>query len=157
LAAADATIVEKSKTITSQATTIIQQDSDISVQAATIRQQKAELSKLKDKSNYFDEIVREMRYCNTGYAAYNFFASDSVIVVSKNDTNRKFTLTANWPNGGTVEVDYSSDAAWVSFDNNNWRTSTTMTVHPISKGVTVVTFSNTVDYNAFKVLIVVTD
>ena len=157
LFAANATIAEKDTAINSQATTIIQQMTELSNKTTTINQQKAEISNLKKKGNYFDEIVNEMRYGNAGYAAYNFFASDSVIVVSKNDTNRKFTLTANWPNGGTVEVDYSSSAAWVSFDNNEWYTSTKMTVHPESKGVTVVTFSNTVDSNVFKVLIVVTD
>lgn len=150
LAAAKETIADRDESITSY-------KNKISSQTTTINQQKTEISNLKDKGSYFDDIVSDMRYGNAGYASSNFFASDSVIVVGKNDTDCKFTLTANWSNGGTVEVEYSSSAAWVSFDNDEWYTSTQMTVHPRSKGVTVVTFSNDVDSKTFKVLIIVTD
>lgn len=150
LAAANKTIDDKDESITSY-------KNKISSQTTTINQQKNEISNLKAKGGYFDDIVSDMRYGNAGYASSNFFASDSVIVVGKNDTDCKFTLTANWSNGGTVEVEYSSSAAWVSFDNDEWYTSTKMTVHPRSKGVTVVTFSNDVDSKTFKVLIIVTD
>ena len=150
LNAANKMIADKDASITSY-------KNKVSSQTATINQQRTEISKLKDKGNYFDDIVSQMRYGNAGYAASNFFASDSVIVVSKSNTNYKFTLTANWSNGGTVEVNYSSNAAWVSFDDNEWYTSTKITVHPRSKGVTVATFSNNVDSKTFKVLIIVTD
>lgn len=150
LAVAKDTIADRDESITSY-------KNKISSQTTTINQQKTEISNLKDKGSYFDDIVSDMRYGNAGYASSNFFASDSVIVVGKNDTDCKFTLTANWSNGGTVEVEYSSSAAWVSFDNDEWYTSTKMTVHPRSKGVTVVTFSNDVDSKTFKVLIIVTD
>ncbi|MBQ7851394.1 MAG: hypothetical protein IJ342_00730, partial [Muribaculaceae bacterium] len=123
----------------------------------TIIEQKTEISNLQEKGRYFDDIVSGMRYGNAGYASKNFFASNSVIIVSKDDKDCKFTLTANWSNGGTVEVEYSSSAAWISFDKDEWTTSTPITVHPQSKGVTVVTFSNDVDSKTFKVLIIVTD
>ena len=150
LDAANKTIAEKDASITSY-------KNKISSQATTINQQKTEISKLKTKSGYFDDIVSGMRYGNAGYAASNFFSNDSVIVVSKRNSSYKFTLTANWSNGGTVEVDYSSSCAYVSFDKDEWYTSTKMTVHPRSKGVTVATFSNSVNSKTFKVLIIVTD
>ena len=150
LDAANKTIAEKDASITSY-------KNKISSQTTTINQQKTEISNLKTKSGYFDDIVSGMRYGNAGYAASNFFSNDSVIVVSKSNSSYKFTLTANWSNGGTVEVDYSSSCAYVTFDNNEWYTSTKMTVHPRSKGVTVVTFSNSVNSQTFKVLIIVTD
>ena len=153
----DATIASYKEEISSQAATITSNKNKISSQETTINQQKRQISDLKVKKEYFDEIVSEMRYGNAGYAASNFCASDSVIVVDKNDTSCKFTLTANWSYGGTVSVDYSSSAAWVSFDNNTWSKSTTMTVHPLWEGITVVTFSNDVDSKTFKVLIIVTD
>ena len=128
---------------------------EISSQTTTIDDQKAEIRRLQTKSWYIDEIVSQMRYCNTGYATNNFFASDSVIVVNKNEKNRQFTLTAHWSSGGTVYMDYSSYAAWVTFDNDTWRKSTTMTVHPQEKGMTVVTFRNDVDLETFKILIIV--
>lgn len=150
LDAANKTIAEKDASITSYKNTI-------SSQSTTINQQKTEISNLKTKSGYFDDIVSGMRYGNAGYAASNFFSNDSVIVVSKSNKNYKFTLTANWSNGGTVQVDYSSSCARVSFDNSEWYTSTKMTVHPQSKGVTVATFRNSVNSQTFKVLIIVTD
>ncbi len=143
--------------ISSKTATIASNKTKIASQETTINQQKKQISDLKVKKDYFDEIVSKMRYGNAGYAASNFCASDSVIIVDKNDTSCKFTLTANWANGGTVSVDYSSGAARVSFDNNSWSKSTSMTVHPYREGVTVVTFSNNVDSKTFKVLIIVTD
>ena len=126
-------------------------------QTYTISSQAIEIANLGETCDLYDKIVKGMRGGNAGYASKNFFASDSVIVVSRNDKNCKFTLTANWPGGGSVDVSYSSLAASVSFDNNEWDTSTQMTVHPRMKGVTVVTFSNNVDSKTFKVLIIVTD
>ena len=111
----------------------------------------------KIKAGHFTDIVNGTRYGNIGYAASNFFASDSVIVVSKGEFNKKFNLTAYWSNGGSVIVSYSSDAAKVSFDNESWSKSTEMTVIPREVGVTVVTFSNNVDSKSFKILIVVED
>ena len=132
------------------------QKRSVELKQKSIDAQKQKITALEKKANNFDDIVSGMQFGNTGYAASNFFASDSVIVVRKNETNRKFKLTANWSSGGTVYVDYSSNAAVVSFDNDEWSTSTQMTVHPLSEGVTIVTFSNSVNSKTFKVLIIVT-
>lgn len=157
IAEKDASITSYKNKISSQTTTINQQKTEISSLKTEISSLKTVISSLKTKSGYFDDIVSGMRYGNAGYAASNFFSNDSVIVVSKSNSSYKFTLTANWSNGGTVEVDYSSSCAYVTFDNNEWYTSTKMTVHPRSKGVTVATFSNSVNSQTFKVLIIVTD
>ena len=119
--------------------------------------QKSQIADLEEKSGYFDTICKELSTGNIGYAASNFKASESVIVVDKNETNRKFTLTANWTNGGTVSTDYSGYSAWVNFDNDSWTTSTKMTIEPWQEGVTAVTFSNDVDSKTFKILIIVTE
>lgn len=137
-------------------TTIKSKESTIKIRDDTIKNLDKRIDSLEKKANNFDNIVNGMQFGNTGYASSNFFASDSVIVVSKNETNRKFKLTANWSNSGTVYVDYSSSAAYVSFDSDEWSTSTQMTVHPLSEGITVVTFSNSVNSKTFKVLIIVT-
>lgn len=123
----------------------------------TIEANNRKISDLEDDSDHYNEIIRYAKYEDFGYAASNFRASTGVIVVDKDNDNTKFTLTANWSNGGTVEVDYSSSAAWVDFDKNEWTTSTTMTVIPNYEGVCVVTFSNNVDSKTFSVLIIVTD
>ncbi|WP_347072323.1 zinc ribbon domain-containing protein [Intestinimonas butyriciproducens] len=132
------------------------QKSTISSQKSTISSQKNQIAALEEKGGYFDTICKELSTGNIGYAASNFRASESVIVVDKNETNRKFTLTANWTNGGTVSTDYSGYSAWVDFDNDSWTTSTKMTIEPWSEGVTTVTFSNDVDSKTFKVIIIVT-
>lgn len=145
------------QTVSAQNDQIAGLESQISAQANTISTQKGQIADLTQKGDFYDEIVSEMRYGNIGYASDNFCVDDSVIVVSKNETGRKFTLTANWTGGGTVSVERSSYAADVSFDNVEWQTSTQLTVLPNSEGVTVMTFSNDVDFKTFKMLIIVTD
>ena len=73
---------------------------------------------------------------------------------------RKVTLTAHWYNGGTVSMSYSPYATRsvdVSFDKENWDTSTTLTITPKRVGVTTVTFSNDVDSHTFKMVVIVID
>lgn len=130
---------------------------EISSREATINSQKNKIADLEDKANNYDDICSMMSSGNIGYAAANFKSSESIIVLQENELNRKFTLTANWISGGSVSADYSSFAASVSFDNDSWYTSTTMTINPMHEGATVVTFSNDVDSKAFKILIIVTD
>ena len=151
-----AAISEQESKISSLEQQVSSSDTAIKIRDNTIKNLERKIDTLEKKANQYDDIVNGMQLGNTGYAASNFFASDSVIVVSKNETNRKFKLTANWSNGGTVYVDYSSSAALVSFDNDEWSTSTQMSVHPLSEGVTIVTFSNSVNSKTFKVLIIVT-
>ncbi len=138
----------------------------ISSLECTVSAQKADISSLKsqtennnDKAEAYDDLISALSYGNIGYASSNFQSSESVIVVKKTEQNRKFILTANWPNGGTVDTSYSPTfpTAYVSFDNDEWDTSTTMTVEPVRAGITTVTFSNDVDGRVFKVIIVVTD
>ncbi len=126
-------------------------------QKSTISQQNTTIANLKKKANNYDDICSSLKYSNIGFAANNFKSDESVIVVRKNEKDRKFTLTANWSRGGNVGVSYSSTAATVSFDKDSWYTSTTMTVEPWSVGATVVTFTNDVNSDRFKILIIVTD
>lgn len=148
---------EAIETVATQTTQIEELEKEVSTQESTISSQKSQIVALEEKGGYFDTICKELSTGNIGYAASNFKASESVIVVDKNETNRKFTLTANWTNGGLVDIDYSGMAAFVSFDNDSWTTSTKMTIEPWQEGVTAVTFSNNVDSKTFKILIIVTE
>ena len=132
-------------------------EATVEKQTNTINSQKKTISNLKPKATNYDDICSSLKYGNIGFAANNFKSNESVIVVRKNEKDRKFTLTANWPSYGYVDVSYSSYAATVSFDKDSWSTSTKMTVNPHSVGATVVTFSNTVNSDTFKILIIVTD
>ena len=155
---------ETKETVATQEDEIENLNKEISSQKATIADQEASISALEEssallevKADYYDEICNQLDSGTIGYAASNFNVNESIILVSQDEYDRQFTLTANWSSGGTVYVEYSSDAATVSFDNNEWSTSTTMTVVPQHEGVTAVTFSNSVDYRTFKLLIVVTE
>lgn len=147
---------EAIETVATQTTQIEELEKEVSTQKSTISSQKSQIADLEEKGGYFDTICKELSTGNIGYAASNFKASESVIVVDKNETNRKFTLTANWPNGGSVSIDYSGYSALVNFDNDSWTTSTKMSIEPWSEGVTTVTFSNDVDSKTFKIIIIVT-
>lgn len=150
-------LITANNTIEANTKRISELQNTISTQKTTINSQKTKISNLEDDSDHYNEIIRYAKGEDFGYAASNFRASTGVIVVDKDDDDYKFTLTANWTYGGTVEVNYSSSAAWVEFDKNEWSTSTTMTVVPNYEGVCIVTFSNDVDSKTFNVLIIVTD
>lgn len=135
--------------------TISIQSETINVQGETITKQNEYIDSLEDKATNYDQICTALRYGNIGSAANNFKADKSIIVLRDSERNCKFTLTAHWNRGGTVEVSYSSSAARVTFDKDSWGTSTTMTVIPKCKGATVVTFKNSVNNDQFKILIIV--
>jgi len=147
---------ENSITITGLEQQIKTQNSTISTQKSTIATQINKIAELGEKADYFDEICSFLSSGNIGYAADNFKSSDSIILVRKGETNHKFTLTAYWSNGGTVSTSYSNFlVAGVSYDNDNWSRSTTMTIDPISEGINIVTFTNDVDSKTFKIMILV--
>ena len=129
----------------------------VSEQKTTISKNLTKISNLQKKADNFDDICESLQYANIGTAAYNFKADESIIVVRKNETDRKFTLTAHWGSGGTVSVAYSSNAASLDFDKDSWSSTVKMTVNPRSVGATVVTFSNDVNSDKFKILIIVTE
>ena len=52
---------------------------------------------------------------------------------------------------------YATRSVDVSFDKENWDTSTTLTITPKRVGVTTVTFSNDVDSHTFKMVVIVID
>ena len=137
--------------------TVSEQSETISEQKTTISKNLTKISNLQKKADSFDDICESLQYANIGTAAYNFKADESIIVVRKNETDRKFTLTAHWGSGGTVSVSYSSNAASLDFDKDSWSSTVKMTVNPRNVGATVVTFSNDVNSDKFKILIIVTE
>lgn len=155
---AEETMASQAAKIRELERTVTDQNIKISVQEAAISEQKADMAQFKRKAGYFNTICKELSSEKIGYAANNFKASESVIVVDKNERNREFTLTANWTAGRTVYVSYSRpNIAMVTFDNNSWTASTEMTVYPQQVGVTAVNFINSSDLETFKILIIVTE
>lgn len=143
--------------VADQQDTIQRQESEIYDQDRQIADLTGKVYELGITSGYYEQICDVLSSGKIGYAANNFRTSESVIVVSKNQTNRKITLTAYWSNGGTVSTDYSGSSAYLSYDANEWNTSTTLTIEPQFEGLTTVTFSNNRDSDTFKILIIVTE
>lgn len=151
IASLESTVDEQRKTISNQEKTIDNQKTSLETLQAAAEHQEA------DAENY-RQILELLEGADIGYAADNFNSSDSILILNQWDSSAQFTLTANWTDGGTVSMELSdSYVADVDFDSNEWSTSTTMTVYPYSPGVCVATFSNNVDNNVFKVLIIVTE
>lgn len=162
IAELNSTISSLQKEADNLTNTVSSQRSSISTLNQTISVQNSKITSLEDTVDNYDKLCNSLKSNNLGFASNNFKSDESVIVVSKNEIDRKFNLTAHWSNGGTVSVLYDSLsvldlAATVSFDTDNWSKSTAITVHPHSEGVTTVTFSNSVDSETFKVIIVVTE
>ena len=112
---------------------------------------------IAEKAREYEHICRSLENSVIGFSSSNFRAYDSIILLNQSEKNRKTTLVAHWDEGGHVTASYSSSHATVSFDEETWDTSTTLTVHPHSPGATVVTFSNSVNAKQFKILIIVTE
>lgn len=148
---------ELSERIDELNSTLSQKETSIKTKNSEITTLKNQVDSLKDSADKYETIINAVKHGNLGYAASNFQSSEDIIVVGQNETNRKFTLVANWPNGGSVSVGYDTyyPAASIDFDQDNWTTSTKITVNPNYSGVTVVTFSNDVDWQAFDIIIIV--
>lgn len=160
IVAREARISELEEEKTSLQKDISQRDSLILTYKTSLSKYQSENAALKKISGYYDDLCDALARDDLGYASSNFKSSESIIVVHKNQSDRKFTLTANWSNGGTVETTYSpwlDASAKISFDSDSWTTSTKITIIPKHEGVTVVTFSNNVDNKAFSVIIIVVD
>lgn len=114
-----------------------------------------EAAPYKKKAGYYDDILKALRTGSIGRASNSFSASDSIILLNKTTTDRKFTLYTTWNKGATIEVDHSGTSAAVSFDNTTWYDSTTLTVMPKHEGITAVTFSNDLNPDTFTILIIV--
>lgn len=151
------TIADQAGQIESLNSTISDKDTQIKNKSTEITNLKNKVSSLENDAENYDTLISAIKYGNLGYASSNFQSSESVIVVGRNEKNRKFTLTAHWSNGGNVSVDYDTylPAAYVDFDQNSWSTSTKMTIEPRHSGITVVTFSNDVNRQTFDVIIIV--
>ena len=133
------------------------QKKDIADRDKKIKQLRNKSDEYKKKADEYEEICSLLENSNIGYSSSNFNSSESIIILRQNEFGRKFTLTANWHNGGSVYTDYSSTAAELYFDNKSWNYSTSITVMPMHVGATVVNFSNSANSEEFKILIIVTD
>ena len=123
----------------------------------TVAEQTAIISQLEPSAENYDAIIKGLYGCSVGIGANNFSTNRGIVMLSMQDKTKQFWLTANWPEGGEVFMELSSNVASLSYDQETWDVGTTMTVRANRPGVCVVTFRNSVDSNSFKLLIIVTE
>ncbi len=147
-------ILTQKETIEKQSSKLSEKDKEIAQKDQKLKTQKNQISSLEKKADYYTTISSALKYGNIGYAASNFNCSQSIVLVKKGET-QKITLTANWNNGGSVTISRSTSAASIDFDQNSWTYSTTLSIKGNSVGISVVTFSNNVNSQQFKIIVIV--
>ncbi len=104
------------------------------------------------------DICYYARYNNIGYASDAFHTDKAVIVLSEDDYDETLTLTLAVDTAVTVSYNLEGSSADVSFDEDTWEgDTTTLTISPLEKGVTLLTFSNDLNSETVSVIIIVTD
>lgn len=129
----------------------------VDAQGEVITTQKKQLADCADKASFFDDLCSELAVGNIGRASNDFYASEDILVVSKGTKDRTFTLFTKGLNETTIDVAYSSNAAAIDFEQEEWYDSVTIKVQPKSIGLNTVTFSSSATNESFKVFILVTE
>jgi len=123
-------------------------------QGSAMRELETEAAVLAQRSAALEEFFSLAEDVPLGYANESFRASKSVIVMKSGESG-ELKLTANWTGGGQVFVDCSSDAAELSFTEEDWEIYTTMKVKALHPGVTVARFGSDATDKTFAVCIFV--
>lgn len=104
------------------------------------------------------DICYYAQYNNIGYASDAFHTDKAVIVLSEDDYDETLTLTLAVDTAVTVSYNLEGSSADVSFDEDTWEgDTTTLTVSPLEKGITLLTLSNDLNSETVSVIIIVTD
>ena len=125
-------------------------------QETLIEEQEAKIEQMQGKCDNYD-IICSLNNANIGYISNEFRVTKGTVVLSKDDMGKQITLTTDWWDGATISTSYEGTSAELDFDNNSWYEKTTMTIVPHHEGVTIVTFSNDLNSESFKVLLIVTE
>ena len=115
---------------------------------------KCQIDILSPKVGYYDEIIKELKYSNSGFSNSDFHANCGVFLVGK-DKARQFSVYADLPAGETISVEYDSDVADISFERSSSNAYVYPTVQPKKEGMTIATFRCEARNWEFKVVIIV--
>lgn len=97
-------------------------------------------------------------YDNIGYSSDTFHADKAIIVLSEDDYYAGITLTVAFDQAATVSLSVDGSSADVNFDEDTWEgDTTTLSVEPLERGVTLATFTNDINSESFSVIIIVTE
>ena len=116
-----------------------------------------ELSALRTRSGWLDEIAEFIDDYDAGYATDYFRASEALIVTTTADYLESFTLYTEYNLGMTVSYETEGSSATLEFAEDTWGSSVELYVYPQSPGITIFTLSNDLYYDSFRVMVVVTE
>lgn len=125
-------------------------------QETLMAEQQAKVEEMEEKCANYD-VICSLNNASIGHISNEFHVTKGTVVLSKDDDGKQITLTTDWRNGASIETSYEGTSATLEFDNNRWYEKTTMTIVPRHPGVTIVTFSNDLNSERFKVLLIVTE
>ena len=130
-------------------------DAEYATMQSTISQQKQTIEALEITSDYYDEVISFLKSDDAGYASTNFNASEDLIIVKKFD-GVAFELTAPGYSMENIQISHSTPSMVdLSFEDESWYKTTNIIVYPTKAGMDIITFSNDVDDETFRVMIVV--
>ena len=144
-----AQIADESATITE----LEESNTELKTQVSELEKNNKALSVKADK---YDEIAS---FLKGGYAfntSQYFNASETIIIMNKNEKNRKFTLTTNWGGSGKLSTESSdSSVAVANFDEESWYNSTQLTLSAAKEGTAIITITSSNMKSPVKVLVIV--
>ena len=118
---------------------------------------KAELKDAQEDSYNFDLIRSFLTKSDAGYASDQFYASKSVLILSMTGGDQTFSLITGFSGHGQYSCSTTSNSVLVSFTEDTWYGGrTTIRVSPKSTGSAYITFSNNLNSQTFRVLVIVT-
>ena len=116
---------------------------------------KSELKEAQKDAYNFDLIRSFLTKSDAGYASDQFYASKSVLILSMTGGAQTFSLTSLF-SGGKYFYSVSGNCVSVSFPEDLWYDTTTVRVAPRTTGTSYITFSNSLNSQTFRVLVIVT-
>lgn len=111
-----------------------------------------------EKGIYYDTIVALLQEGKLGSGSKNYFANQSIVVMSASDTNgKKITVTSKM--SGSYQLTFVSENRFVTQGEFGKQKGNTfpVTIKPVAPGLDVYTFTNNKNSDTFKVIIIVTE
>lgn len=126
-----------------------------------LAQKTEKVDQLLATAGMYQKLKVALTYSTYGYASNNFRVDEGIVVLDKNDACKFITLTANFGTDVTISTDRSGSGADISFTEDKWYGSTTLlrverktSLSSVDTIVTTVTFTNNVNQQTFRVLVV---
>ena len=139
------------------ASTIAQQEELISQKDNSIAELNSQIDLLTDDLELYQTLLDFLQSSDAGYASNYFHSVRPVYVMHSYDSPATFTLTADFSSSVTISLSTSGYAADVGFVESTYYDTTPVEINPIQKGVTYITFTNSVNNLSFRVMVLVVD